>query len=252
MINLIKSKKKILKLNDIVLIPEFEKLLKMDEAVIERITASLKEEGFKPGHELHIWYNNGQYILIDGHTRRYCCEKAGLVKVPCIIHYFSTIEEAKAFAIREQTNRRNMSGAALLEAVQKIDFRKEKTNSSTEKGKSSEIIAKQLGISSRSVEKARTILEHGTESQKQAVLQNERSINQVYNEIKSPSKFEMKTDSLSTKDKYFVYGLYYAVRNHVADEEMIKNIVADKELLLEIGNKIKNFNFESAATMDNL
>ena len=127
------DQKKNLKIKDITLIPEFEKLLAMDDSVISAMTDSMKKEGFKPGHELHVWFHNEKYILIDGHTRRHCAIKAGLTSVPCIIHHFETIEEAKSFAIREQTDRRNLSGEALLQAIATFNFEKGKGNAGDEK-----------------------------------------------------------------------------------------------------------------------
>ena len=102
------DQKRTLKISDIVLIPEFEKMLAMDESVIAAMTDSMKNEDFKPGHELHIWHRDGKYILIDGHIHRHCAMKAGLTSVPCIIHHFETLDEAKKYAIYEQTNRRNL------------------------------------------------------------------------------------------------------------------------------------------------
>lgn len=48
------DQKRTLKISDIVLIPEFEKMLAMDESVIAAMTDSMKNEDFKSGHELHI------------------------------------------------------------------------------------------------------------------------------------------------------------------------------------------------------
>ena len=49
------TEKKMLKIKDIVLIPEFQKLLAMEESVLEKMKESMKNEGFKSGHEIHIW-----------------------------------------------------------------------------------------------------------------------------------------------------------------------------------------------------
>lgn len=76
------DQKRTLKISDIVLIPEFEKMLAMDESVIAAMTDSMKNEDFKPGHELHIRHRDGKYILIDGHIHRHCAMKAGLTSVP--------------------------------------------------------------------------------------------------------------------------------------------------------------------------
>ena len=208
------DQKKILKIKDISLIPEFEKLLTMDESVVNAMTESMKAEGFKPGHELHIWAHDGKFILIDGHTRHHCAIKAGLTSVPCIIHHFNTLEEAKKFAIREQTDRRNLSGEALLQAVANFNFEKGKGNAGDEKGKASEIIGKQLGVSSKTVEKARVVLKEATEEQKEAIRKEELSVNQVYNQIRGKAPAE-KSDSnqpkLSAKEKAFIDGIRYAI-----------------------------------------
>lgn len=208
------DQKKNLKIKDITLIPEFEKLLAMDDSVISAMTDSMKKEGFKPGHELHVWFHNGKYILIDGHTRRHCAIKAGLTSVPCIIHHFETIEEAKSFAIREQTDRRNLSGEALLQAIATFNFEKGKGNAGDEKGKASEIIGKQLGVSSKTVEKARVVLKEATKEQKEAIRKEELSVNQVYNQIrgKAPAeKSENNQQKLSAKEKAFIDGIRYAI-----------------------------------------
>lgn len=131
------GEKKTLKIKDIVLIPEFQKLLVMEADVLEKMRESMREEGFKPGHEIHIWKRGKEYILIDGHTRKCAWESLGNKTIPCIIHNFADIEEAKTFAIKEQINRRNLSGQALLDAVANFNFEKGKGNVVGEKGKAS-------------------------------------------------------------------------------------------------------------------
>jgi len=205
---------KTLKIKDIALIPEFEKMLAMDESVVSAMTESMKSEGFKSGHELHVWLHDGKYILIDGHTRRYCAMKAGMSSVPCIIHHFDSLEEAKKFAIREQTDRRNLSGEALLQAVANFNFEKGKGNAGEEKGKASEIIGKQLGVSSKTVEKTRVVLKEATEEQKEAIRKDELSVNQVYNQIRAKAtveKPESELPKLSAKEKAFIDGIRYAI-----------------------------------------
>ena len=208
------DQKKNLKIKDITLIPEFEKLLAMDDSVVNAMTESMKTEGFKPGHELHIWVHDGKFILIDGHPRRHCAIKAGLTSVPCIIHHFENLEEAKKFAIREQTDRRNLSGEALLQAVANFNFEKGRGNAGDEKGKASEIIGKQLGVSSKTVEKARVVLKEASEEQKNAIRKEELSVNQVYNQIRgkaSAEKAEASHPKLSAKEKAFIDGIRYAI-----------------------------------------
>ncbi|EID84375.1 putative transcriptional regulator [Treponema sp. JC4] len=184
------SEKKTLKIKDIVLIPEFQKLLVMEEDVLEKMKQSMKEEGFKSGHEIHIWKRGKEYILIDGHTRKTAWESLGNKTIPCIIHNFANLEEAKTFAIKEQINRRNLSGQALLDAVASFNFEKGKGHTSGEKGKASEIIAKQIGVSTKTVEKTRVVLKEATPEQLEAIKKDELSMNQVFNQIREKRKEE--------------------------------------------------------------
>lgn len=184
------SEKKTLKIKDIVLIPEFQKLLVMEEDVLEKMKQSMKEEGFKSGHEIHIWKRGKEYILIDGHTRKCAWESLGNKTIPCIIHNFASLEEAKTFAIKEQINRRNLSGQALLDAVANFNFEKGKGHTSGKKGKASEIIAKQIGVSTKTVEKTRVVLKEATPEQLEAIKKDELSMNQVFNQIREKRKGE--------------------------------------------------------------
>ena len=182
------GEKKILKIKDIVLIPEFQKLLIMEEDVLEKMKQSMKEEGFKSGHEIHIWKRGKEYILIDGHTRKTAWESLGNKTIPCIIHNFASLEEAKTFAIKEQINRRNLSGQALLDAVANFNFEKGKGNVVGEKGKASEIIAKKIGVSPKTVEKTRCVLKEATLEQLEAIKKDEISMNQVYKQIQDKKR----------------------------------------------------------------
>ena len=162
----------------------------------------MKEEGFKSGHEIHIWKRGKEYILIDGHTRKSAWESLGNKTIPCIIHNFANIEEAKTFAIKEQINRRNLSGQALLDAVANFNFEKGKGNVVGEKGKASEIIAKQIGVSAKTVEKTRLVLKEASPEQLEAIKKDEISMNQVYKQIqdKKKPKPEPKAEEKSEKE----------------------------------------------------
>ena len=196
------GEKKTLKIKDIVLIPEFQKLLVMEADVLEKMRESMREEGFKPGHEIHIWKRGKEYILIDGHTRKCAWESLGNKTIPCIIHNFADIEEAKTFAIKEQINRRNLSGQALLDAEANFNFEKGKGNVVGEKGKASEIIAKQIGVSAKTVEKTRLVLKEASSEQLEAIKKDELSMNQVYKQIqdKKKPKPEPKAEEKSEKE----------------------------------------------------
>ncbi|WP_407428715.1 ParB/RepB/Spo0J family partition protein [Treponema sp.] len=200
------NQKKTLKIKDIVLLPEFEKMLAMDESVINAMTESMKAEGFKPGHELHVWSHDGKYILIDGHTRRYCAIKAGLISVPCIVHHFETFEEAKQFALREQTDRRNLSDQEIARIYMELA---ELKGPDGKKAKSDAEIAAELQVSPRQIAKIKEVERKASAETLEAFKDGKISLNMAYNETKkelSAQKEEVaspekKTETVSSEKK---------------------------------------------------
>ena len=200
------NQKKTLKIKDIVLLPEFEKMLAMDESVINAMTESMKAEGFKSGHELHVWSHDGKYILIDGHTRRYCAIKAGLISVPCIVHHFETFEEAKQFALREQTDRRNLSDQEIARIYMELA---ELKGPDGKKAKSDAEIATELQVSPRQIAKIKEVERKASAETLEAFKDGKISLNMAYNETKkelSAQKEEVaspekKTETVSSEKK---------------------------------------------------
>lgn len=195
--NLQKSEqKKVLKIKDIVLIPEFEKMLAMDESVVAAMTDSMKNEGFKPGHELHVWFHDGKYILIDGHTRRHCAIQAGLTTVPCIVHHFGTFEEAKQFALREQTDRRNLSDQEIAKMYMALARMKDADG---KKAKSDAEIAAELQVSPRQIAKIKEVERKASAETLEAFKSGEISLNMAYNETKKELSEQKEETSLPEK-----------------------------------------------------
>lgn len=200
------NQKKTLKIKDIVLLPEFEKMLAMDESVVSAMTESMKVEGFKPGHELHVWAHDGKYILIDGHTRRHCAIKAGLKEVPCIVHHFETFEEAKKFALREQTDRRNLSDQEIARIYMELA---ELKGPDGKKAKSDAEIAAELQVSPRQIAKIKEVERKASPETLEAFKDGKISLNMAYNETKkelSAQKEEVaspekKTETVSSEKK---------------------------------------------------
>ncbi len=73
---------------------------------------------------------------------------------------------------------------------------------SGEKGKASEIIAKQIGVSSKTVEKTRVVLKEATPEQLEAIKKDELSMNQVFNQIqeKKPKTEKPKVSTAPTSE----------------------------------------------------
>jgi protein gp37 len=152
----------------------------------------MAEWGYDQSQPILVW-DEGQ-VVIDGHTRLKAAQEAGIEDVP--VHYksFGTEDEALAYAIHLQRNRRNLTDAEIIRCIEALDMRKarggDRKSEDFQKSKapngaidkSAKETAKMIGVSPRKVERARTVLEHAEEPVKEAVKAGELSINRAYQE----------------------------------------------------------------------
>jgi hypothetical protein len=204
----------------------FKDLFTVDKLVFEKIWMDMKKHGFDRSKPIDIW--KAKQVVVDGYTRMKAAKKAGLKEVMVCEHIFANEDEALEYAIHNQSARRNLSDAELLRCVQAIDKRKKpgpKTpQSNNSKGlqnncatseaqllrkppkglssgiqqpkeRSSKETADLLKSSRGKVEKARTVMNKGSEEIIKAVDKGEMSINKAYNKVtgkdeKKPTKKE--------------------------------------------------------------
>lgn len=178
---------------------EFKNLFPLNENMIDIIAKNILSGTYDKSQPIHVWKEG--MILVDGHHRLAAAKKAGLKEIPVFYHYFKDLEEALAYAIKIQTDRRNLSDAELLKILQTFDQLKQVGRialDSDEKssGKSAEITAQKIGASRSKVEKARTVQNKASEEIKKAVEEGKMSINAAYNETlkkeKKPKKETFK------------------------------------------------------------
>ncbi|MGQ9688863.1 MAG: hypothetical protein ACUVXF_08780 [Desulfobaccales bacterium] len=104
------------------------------------------------------------------------------------VHYksFEREDEARAYAIHLQKNRRNLTDAEIIRCIEALDRRKQagrpseklaSSDANFKKGKSAQETAKVVGVSQIKVERARTVLAQAPEEVKEAVKAGEMSIN---------------------------------------------------------------------------
>lgn len=115
---------KMLPIDEITLDPkgEFQKLFPIETSDLDNIAESMRKKGFyKNQHVLyaHIEDENVSF-LIDGHTRLQAAKLAGLDEVAVYELNFETRDDATNFALELQLNRRNLTSAQLLQAIDKF------------------------------------------------------------------------------------------------------------------------------------
>ena len=177
--------------------PPFCELFPTRPEVMVAVGQAMAEWGYDQSQPILVW-DDGQAV-IDGHTRLKAAQEVGIEDVPVYYKSFKTEDEALAYAIHLQRNRRNLTDAEIVRCIEALDRRKqvgrpsEKLASSEanfKKGKSSQETAKLVGTSRAKVERARTVLEHALEEVKEAVRSGEMSINRAYQEVQAARQVE--------------------------------------------------------------
>lgn len=173
---------------------DFKALYKIDAGVLERIVKSMKENGFDESQPVHIWLTeDGHKYLIDGYTRYTASKKAGITSLPVYEHSFKSFDETYKYVLGLQVNRRNLDGDELLRNIailSKCEFVK---NANKHKA---DIIAKSLGVSKRTAERAISVEKNADEKMRQQIEKKELTVFQAYKNL-----HEAKSQSEQVRDR---------------------------------------------------
>ncbi len=173
---------------------DFKALYKIDAGVLERIVKSMKENGFDESQPVHIWLTeDGHKYLIDGYTRYTASKKAGITSLPVYEHSFKSFDETYKYVLGLQVNRRNLDGDELLRNIailSKCEFVKNANKHKTD------IIAKSLGVSKRTAERAISVEKNADEKMRQQIEKKELTVFQAYKNL-----HEAKSQSEQVRDR---------------------------------------------------
>lgn len=174
---------------------EFKALIpELSEIEFTQLEENILENGCLDS--IKVWDN----LIIDGHNRFEICETHGIDYRTFQIE-FNHRDEVKAWIIRNQFGRRNLSAytrsilALKLEDIISLQARARQAHGLTGPGKtlmqkSAEAIntrdelAQIAGVSHDTISKVKVIEERGTDDQKERLASGEESINAVYTKIK--------------------------------------------------------------------
>jgi len=201
----------------------FVSLFPIDPRERESIKQSIIEDGYNDSPPLIGWKEKG--VLIDGHTRRDVC---GELRQQVLVEWrsYPTLLAALKDALKQQTNRRNLSrdGAAMLRAVKIVDdeYKKQRggTGANQYTGKSADrsrdlsathkeshepakqafcengsapIVASIVGCGTATVNRVRAVLEDPEETE--AVLTNKKSIKKAASDARAKKNKKPPTKS---------------------------------------------------------
>jgi ParB-like chromosome segregation protein Spo0J len=185
--------------------PEYEKLLpKMTEEEFAQLKTSIREEG-----QHYPIVANEDLEVLDGHHRFRACTELG-IEPDFEVRKFEDKLREKRFVIEANLRRRHLNNFQLVElAVPLMEIEKALSKKRQEKGgemgrnlqlglapndaepafkaKATEVVAKKVGLSTRTLERGKRILESASEEDKQKLREGKASIAKVYREIVAPT-----------------------------------------------------------------
>jgi ParB-like chromosome segregation protein Spo0J len=192
--------------------PEYEKLLpKMSEEEFAELKASIQAEG-----QHYAIIVNEDLEVLDGHHRYRACAELG-IEPDFEVRKFDDKLLEKKFVIEANLRRRHLNNFQLVElAVPLLEIEKTLAKQRQSRGgkngrnlqlgiapediepefkaKTAEVVAKKAGVSTRTFERGKVILEEASEDDKQKLREGKTSITHVYNEIVSGE--QLKEDSI--------------------------------------------------------
>jgi ParB-like chromosome segregation protein Spo0J len=176
---------------DIIFNPELD-IFEINDGLVDTLAADMRDHGFDKSQPLTVW--KGEGCVVDGRTRLRAALAAGLAEIPVVEKEFTGLEEAVRYAYRRQAERRNLSQGEIFEAAVRLGI-KDKRDGTGRKG---ENLAKDLGVSQSTIVHARTVAKRGTEDDLAAIKRGERTINEVYQNIRERKLKPKETAALST------------------------------------------------------
>lgn len=234
-----------LNVNDIRIERPFSIFFPINDDTLNAIRIDMKTNGFDMGFPLIVWKE--RQILVDGHTRFIAAKEMGVTELPVLFKEFESEDDAVLYAFHIQRNRRNLSDDNIircLEVLDKIGSKKsvDPSKPKAEKKETIENIAKELGTSKSKIEKARKIIEIGSEEIRESVQSGKTSINKAYNDIQTQRRESgelkgSKTNGLASDARYFksLQALKSEIR-FLSDDDWnqlpMERVIADLERLI--------------------
>jgi ParB-like chromosome segregation protein Spo0J len=235
--------------------PEYAKLLpQMSEEEYDALRNSIRDEG----QHYAIIVNEDMEIL-DGHHRFRACVDLGL-EPDFEVRKFDDKLLEKKFVIEANLRRRHLTNFQLIElGVPLLEIEKElakkrkieggKTGRNLQlgfvpddakpvfRGKATEAVAKKVGVSTRTFERGKKILERASEEDKQMLREGKTSISKVYSELVMPDRTG-KLESPSDTAAQMPVDDSRSEENRTALSDVMKNLLAKKMFCPACGNQM--------------
>jgi ParB-like chromosome segregation protein Spo0J len=227
--------------------PEYEKLLpKMSDEEFVELKASIQAEG-----QHYPIVANEDLEVLDGHHRFRACTELG-IEPDFEVRKFEDKLIEKKFVIEANLRRRHLTKFQLVElGVPLLEIEKELAKKRQVEGgklgrnmqmglapddakpvltksKAAAVVAKKVGVSTRTFERGKKILETASEEEKQKLREGKTSIAKVYREVVALEKPDTASEEVETEPEAVV-DEERAEQNRLALAALLKSLV-EKEV----------------------
>jgi ParB-like chromosome segregation protein Spo0J len=234
--------------------PQYEKIMpQMSREDFEELKKSIKNEG-----QHYPIIANEDLEILDGHHRFRACTKLD-IEPDFEVRKFENKLIEKKFVIESNLRRRHLTsfqlvelGVPLLEIEKKLAKKRQieggkngrnkqlglvsnGPTSLSKKGKATAIVAKKIGLSTRTFERGKKIIEKATEEEKQKLREGKKSISRVYRELVSPTTNRKDQNSRSEISSYEKFDTKKNLTKLLA---LLKTLNASKFLCPSCGNNM--------------
>jgi ParB-like chromosome segregation protein Spo0J len=186
MVNIMKTE--FVNISELTVQKPFDTIFPIAADTLDSIQQDMTTNGFDQVFPIIVW--DGKNVVVDGHTRFAAAKAVGLEEIPVLFKEFDNEDDAILYSFHIQRNRRNMSDDDILRCLELLDtiHSEAKKNidpdaPSPTRKETNELRAKELGVSSNKVDKARKVMEYGNEDIKESVNTGEKSINKAFEEV---------------------------------------------------------------------
>jgi ParB-like chromosome segregation protein Spo0J len=225
--------------------PEYEKLLpKMSDEEFVELKASIQAEG-----QHYPIVANEDLEVLDGHHRFRACIELGL-EPDFEVRKFEDKLIEKKFVIEANLRRRHLTkfqlvelGVPLLEIETALAKKRQVAGGKTgrnmqlglapddakpelTKSKATEAVAKKVGVSTRTFERGKKILEQASEEEKQKLREGKASIAKVYREVVALENPVSERDEASVPPAEASVSAERAEQNRLALSALLKSLLA--------------------------
>ena len=197
---------------------DFTEIFAFNEEMAKSIADSIIARGYDKTQVIHLFKIREEPetmehpIRGDGAHRVAAAKIAGIEEIPAYIHTFDTRNEALIYAYELQLLRRNLEPYQKLDAMAKLDQLKNpgKKTDGESSGKSAEGIADVLGVSTRTAERMRNIINNADEETLKTIKNSEMSISKT-DKITNEKKTQRKIKKLMTPMPYLMILMTLAI-----------------------------------------